>query len=211
MPSANWPMIAHPIELSGEPTAAKDRTGLVLHPGAQVRGFLLATGIGRIDSCNPLDRGDRRRAGRGENRLSRHLVAAEIPCGRLVAGRRDRRALPALCRRSHRPVRPERSVVLRARPGGRRHAAPPCPALARGAAGSRRGDRRGGRRRLRVARRRGEDRYRPARRRSSAAGTLCIVGRSFDDGVAAAGDRRDRFGPPPRRQGPRSPPRASSG
>ena len=34
MPSATWPMIPHPIELQGEPTAAKDRTGLVLDEGA---------------------------------------------------------------------------------------------------------------------------------------------------------------------------------
>jgi ribonuclease Z len=30
MPSATWPMIAHPIELDGAPTPAKDRTALVL-------------------------------------------------------------------------------------------------------------------------------------------------------------------------------------
>ena len=34
MPSATWPMIAKTIELNGEPTAAKDRTALVLDDGA---------------------------------------------------------------------------------------------------------------------------------------------------------------------------------
>jgi ribonuclease Z len=34
MPSATWPMIAKTIELDGEPTPAKDRTGLVLDDGA---------------------------------------------------------------------------------------------------------------------------------------------------------------------------------
>jgi ribonuclease Z len=34
MPSATWPMIAKTIELDGEPTPSKDRTGLVLNDGA---------------------------------------------------------------------------------------------------------------------------------------------------------------------------------
>jgi ribonuclease Z len=34
MPSSTWPMIAKTIELNGEPTPAKDRTGLVLDDGA---------------------------------------------------------------------------------------------------------------------------------------------------------------------------------
>jgi ribonuclease Z len=33
MPSATWGLVAHTIELEGEPTAAKDRTGLVLDQG----------------------------------------------------------------------------------------------------------------------------------------------------------------------------------
>jgi len=33
MPSKTWPMIAHTVELDGEPTPAKDRTGLVLDDG----------------------------------------------------------------------------------------------------------------------------------------------------------------------------------
>lgn len=33
MPSATWPMIAHTVELDGEPTDAKDRIGLVLQDG----------------------------------------------------------------------------------------------------------------------------------------------------------------------------------
>jgi ribonuclease Z len=34
MPSATWGMVAHPVELDGPPTPAKDRTGLVLDDGA---------------------------------------------------------------------------------------------------------------------------------------------------------------------------------
>ena len=34
MPSATWPMVAKTIELDGQPTPAKDRTGLVLDDGA---------------------------------------------------------------------------------------------------------------------------------------------------------------------------------
>jgi len=34
MPAATWPMIAHRVDLAGEPTAAKDRTGVVLDDGA---------------------------------------------------------------------------------------------------------------------------------------------------------------------------------
>jgi len=33
MPSATWPMVAHPIELDGPPSSAKDRTGLILEDG----------------------------------------------------------------------------------------------------------------------------------------------------------------------------------
>jgi ribonuclease Z len=33
MPSATWPMIAHTVELDGEPTDAKDRIGIVLQDG----------------------------------------------------------------------------------------------------------------------------------------------------------------------------------
>jgi ribonuclease Z len=33
MPAATWPMIAHRVDLAGEPTPAKDRTGLVLEEG----------------------------------------------------------------------------------------------------------------------------------------------------------------------------------
>ena len=34
MPAATWPMIGHRVDLAGEPTAAKDRTGVVLGDGA---------------------------------------------------------------------------------------------------------------------------------------------------------------------------------
>jgi len=34
MPSATWGMVAHAVELDGPPTAAKDRTGLVMNDGA---------------------------------------------------------------------------------------------------------------------------------------------------------------------------------
>ncbi|HET9270540.1 MAG TPA: MBL fold metallo-hydrolase, partial [Vicinamibacterales bacterium] len=34
MPSATWPMVAHPVALDGYPSAAKDRTALVLEDGA---------------------------------------------------------------------------------------------------------------------------------------------------------------------------------
>jgi ribonuclease Z len=34
MPPATWPMVAHPVELDGPGTPAKDRTGLVLEDGA---------------------------------------------------------------------------------------------------------------------------------------------------------------------------------
>jgi ribonuclease Z len=34
MPSATWGMVAHPVELNGPPTPAKDRTGLVLDDGS---------------------------------------------------------------------------------------------------------------------------------------------------------------------------------
>lgn len=34
MPSTTWGMVAHPVELAGPPTAAKDRTGLVFDDGA---------------------------------------------------------------------------------------------------------------------------------------------------------------------------------
>lgn len=34
MPSANWPMVAHPVALDGPDTPRKDRTGLVLEDGA---------------------------------------------------------------------------------------------------------------------------------------------------------------------------------
>ena len=34
MPSATWGMVAHPVELDGPPTVARDRTGLVLDDGA---------------------------------------------------------------------------------------------------------------------------------------------------------------------------------
>jgi ribonuclease Z len=34
MPSATWPMVAHPVDLNGPPTAAKDRTALVLDDGS---------------------------------------------------------------------------------------------------------------------------------------------------------------------------------
>jgi ribonuclease Z len=34
MPAATWPMVAHQIGLDGEPTPAKDRTGVVLDDGA---------------------------------------------------------------------------------------------------------------------------------------------------------------------------------
>jgi len=34
MPSATWGMVAHPVELDGPPTPAKDRTGLVFDDGA---------------------------------------------------------------------------------------------------------------------------------------------------------------------------------
>jgi ribonuclease Z len=33
MPAATWPMIAHRVELAGEPTPAKDRTGIALEEG----------------------------------------------------------------------------------------------------------------------------------------------------------------------------------
>lgn len=34
MPSATWPMVAHPVALDGPPTPAKDRTGLVFDDGS---------------------------------------------------------------------------------------------------------------------------------------------------------------------------------